>query len=84
MGLVAGLLALLGEFGHQALVQLQATAAHHLFHLVFPLLAVIVFSTYLGVYIRLDGWPTFSWRLRPAEVGAGNRRFPHRPPSSRE
>ena len=65
MGLVAGLLALLGEFGHQALVQLQATAAHHLFHLVFPLLAVIVFSTYLAIYIHLDGWPTFSWRLRP-------------------
>ena len=73
LAVVAGLLGLLGEFGHQALTDLRAAAVHHLFHLVFPLVAVIIFSAYLAVYIHLDGWPTFSWRLRPPVSQKGPR-----------
>ena len=68
IGRLAALLvpiALLGEAGHQLFERLHRQAAHHAFHLIFAAGAVIVFGLYLVREIRRNGWPSFSWRLRP-------------------
>jgi hypothetical protein len=62
-------LALLGEAGHHLLGRLGQTLAHHFFHIVFGLGAVVVFAVYVFVDVRRNGWPSFSWRIRPEEAG---------------
>jgi hypothetical protein len=59
----------LGEMGHQVLEAAGQVMAHHWFHIVFGAGAVAVFAAYVGLDIRRNGWPTFSWRLRPSEEG---------------
>jgi len=58
-------LALLGEAGHHLLEHLGQTLAHHMFHILFGLGAVAIFVVYAAVDIRRNGWPGFSWRIRP-------------------
>ena len=82
VALVVVALAMGGEAGHQVLARMGAGAAsvHHAFHLVYPGAAAVVFCIYLAEFIRREGWPVFSWRLRPAplaqppEVADGGRR----------
>jgi formate hydrogenlyase subunit 4 len=69
LALVLALLVVLGEAGHVVLDQLNAVIAHHFFHLVFPAVAFIAFGCLVASDIRKRGWPTFSWRLAPSEVG---------------
>lgn len=40
-------------------------AAHHLAHLLVVGGAAIIFCVYLAVHVGKNGWPSFSWRLRP-------------------
>jgi hypothetical protein len=58
-------LAVVGEAGHQLLERLGQVLAHHFFHILFGLGAAVVFGAYVVVDIRRNGWPTFSWRIRP-------------------
>ena len=58
-------LAAVGEAGHQLLGRWGQVLAHHLFHIVFGLGAAIVFVVYAVLDIRRNGWPSFSWHLRP-------------------
>jgi len=37
--------------------------AHHAFHLIFSVGAVVIFAAYVAVDVRRRGWPGFSWRL---------------------
>src|SRR5919199_526944 len=69
--LVVVALAMGGEVGHQALSRMGAGAAsvHHAFHLVYPAAAAVVFCIYLAEFVRREGWPVFSWRLRPVPLG---------------
>ena len=55
----------LGEAGHQVLDVLNLDLAHHAFHIVFPLVAFLVFGGFVVREVRSNGWPTFSWRLAP-------------------
>jgi hypothetical protein len=59
--------AVVGEAGHQVLERLGQTLAHHFFHVVFAGLAAGIFVVYVAVDVRRHGWPTFSWRARPAD-----------------
>ena len=61
--LVLVLLAL-GELGHRVFIELHATVAHHIFHIVFGAGAVVVFSAYAIWDAYRNGLPTFSWHLR--------------------
>jgi hypothetical protein len=56
-------LGVLGEAGHLLLDQLNLVVAHHFFHILFPLVAFVIFAAFVGRDIRAHGWPTFSWRL---------------------
>ena len=56
-------LIVLGEAGHVLLDELGAAAAHHIFHLVFPLVAFGLFGGLVARDIHLRGWPRFSWRV---------------------
>ena len=67
LALVVVPIALLGEAGHQLFEHLHKEAAHHAFHLLFGGGALVVFGIYLVREIRTNGWPSFSWRLRPSE-----------------
>jgi hypothetical protein len=58
-------LAVVGEAGHQLLERLGQVFAHHFFHILFGLGAAVVFGAYVFLDIRRNGWPTFSWRIRP-------------------
>ena len=58
-------LVLLGETGHLLLDWAREQLAHHFFHIVFGIGAGVVFFTYVVLDIRRNGWPEFSWRLRP-------------------
>jgi hypothetical protein len=62
-------LALLGEAGHVLLDQLNAGVAHHVFHLLFPLIAFAVFAAFVAHDVGKHGWPRFTWRLRQAPPG---------------
>jgi hypothetical protein len=59
--------ALLGELGHQLLERLGQALAHHFFHIVFGLGAALIFGVYVLIDVRSNGWPTFSWRIRPPQ-----------------
>jgi hypothetical protein len=56
-------LAVLGGAGEIPLAQLSTLAVHHLFHIVFPVVAFAVFALFVARDISKHGWPTFSWRL---------------------
>ena len=58
-------LVILAESGHLLLRWAQAHLAHHFFHIVFGIGAGVIFFTYVVRDIRANGWPEFSWRLRP-------------------
>jgi hypothetical protein len=66
-------LVVLGEAGHLVFDALQLDLAHHVFHIVFPLIAFAVFATYAARDIRKNGWPTFSWRLAPSAAARERR-----------
>ena len=57
------LVLVVGEAGHQLFDQLGAEVAHHLFHILFPLVAALIFGGFVARDVRRHGWPTFSWRL---------------------
>jgi hypothetical protein len=65
LALLAVPLAVVGELGHQLLERLGQVLAHHFFHILFGLGAAGVFAAYVLVDVRRNGWPTFSWRIRP-------------------
>ncbi|MDQ4143332.1 MAG: hypothetical protein M3198_06225 [Actinomycetota bacterium] len=58
--------ALLGELGHHLLERLGSTFAHHFFHIVFGAGAFLLFALVVAADVRRNGWPVFSWRLRPS------------------
>ena len=58
-------MAVLGEAGHVVLDEMNAVVAHHVFHIMFPLIAFAAFGSFVARDIRAHGWPTFSWRLEP-------------------
>ena len=63
---IAAPLVVLTAAGFIPLDEADVAAAHHLAHLIFPLIAFIVFAAYVAYDVRKNGWPTFSWRLNPA------------------
>lgn len=63
-------LLILGETGHLLLNWLSQQLVHHFFHLVFGVGAGIVFFTFVVRDIRHNGWPSFTWRLRPDSPGS--------------
>ena len=54
-----------GEAGHLLLDQLNLDLAHHVFHIVFPLIAFAIFGAFVAWDVRKHGWPRFSFRLDP-------------------
>ena len=58
-------LVILGESGHLLLKWAQAQLAHHFFHIVFGIGAGVLFFAFVIKDIRENGWPAFSWKLRP-------------------
>jgi len=58
-------LLLVGESGHLFLSWAREQLAHHLFHIVFGLGAGVIFFSFVLRDIRRNGWPSFSWKLRP-------------------
>jgi hypothetical protein len=58
-------LVVLGEAGHVLLEHASFDLQHHLFHIVFPLVAFLIFGAFVAREVRANGWPTFSWRLAP-------------------
>jgi hypothetical protein len=64
-------LIVLGEAGHVLLDELGAAAAHHIFHLVFPLVAFGLFGGLVARDVRQHGWPRFSWQLGRAHRDRG-------------
>jgi hypothetical protein len=67
--LVLAPLAVLGAAGELPLDQLNAATAHHVFHVMIPVVAFAVFALFVGRDISRHGWPTFSWRLNAAPAG---------------
>ncbi len=67
-------LVVLGESGHVVLEGLSLDVAHHFFHLLFPLVAFVLFAAFAARDIQRNGWPTFSWRLSPSGVTATRER----------
>lgn len=59
-------LVLVAEAGHQVLDQLNLELAHHVFHLMFPLVAFALFAVFAARDIQQRGWPRFSWSLSPS------------------
>ena len=71
---VVGTVAVLGELGHHVLDHMGAHTAHHLFHVGFPALAVLILGLFVTARVRRDGWPSFSWQLEaPSESGTTRR-----------
>lgn len=71
---VVGTVAVLGELGHHVLDHMGAHTAHHLFHVGFPALAVLILGLFVAARVRRDGWPSFSWQLEaPSESGTTRR-----------
>jgi hypothetical protein len=63
---VSMLVALAGDWGPALLEVLDSGFAHHsvhLFHVLLPFAAVMVFAGLVARDVRLHGWPAFSWRL---------------------
>jgi hypothetical protein len=63
--LLVSALVVLGETGHIVLEQFELDLGHHLFHILFPLVAFAIFAAFVARDVRAHGWPTFSWRLAP-------------------
>ena len=63
VALVLITLAAMGEAGHLLLDQLNLDLAHHVFHIVFPLIAFAIFGAFVAWDVRRHGWPRFSWRF---------------------
>lgn len=53
--------------GHHAHLHQGSEVAHHLTHLVVVSGAALVFCIYVTAYAVKNGWPSFSWRLRPRD-----------------
>ena len=53
----------LGAAGQLPLEDLPAAAVHHVYHVVLPSAASVIFAIYVAIDIRRRGWPSFSWRL---------------------
>ncbi len=53
----------LGAAGQLPLDALSAAAIHHVYHIVLPTAAFVIFAIYVAIDVRRRGWPTFSWRL---------------------
>ena len=53
----------LGAAGRLPVDELSAAAVHHVYHIVFPTAAFVIFVIYVANDIRRRGWPTFTWRL---------------------
>ena len=62
-------LAVLGEAGELPLDQLNTLFAHHVFHILLPVVAFGVFALFVAHDISIHGWPTFSWRLSATPDG---------------
>jgi hypothetical protein len=60
VGCVANVL-VLGASGQLPIA--EAAAVHHVYHIVLPVAAFVIFAIYVAIDIRRRGWPTFSWRL---------------------
>ena len=58
----------LGEAGHLLFEHLREEAGHHVFHLLFPMVALVLFGLSVATDVRKNGWPSFSWRLRAEEA----------------
>jgi len=58
-------LVVLGAAGEMPLDQLSLAAAHHVFHILLPVIAFAVFALFVAYDVSIHGWPTFSWRLNP-------------------
>jgi hypothetical protein len=54
----------LGAAGQLPLDELSGAAVHHVYHIVLPVAAFVIFVMYVAIDIRRRGWPTFSWRLQ--------------------
>ena len=63
VGLLANLL-VLGASGLLPLDDLSAAAIHHVYHILLPTMAFVIFVVYVASDIRRHGWPTFTWSLR--------------------
>lgn len=70
LALVGVPLLILGEAGHLLLNWARDQLAHHFFHIVFGLGAGALFLVYVILDIRHNGWPGFTWRLRPDSPGS--------------
>jgi len=70
-------LVFVGEGGHILLDYLVAETAHHLFHIIFPVVAGAVFFAFVARDVRQRGWPRFSWRLDVTLAGDGARAAAH-------
>jgi hypothetical protein len=53
----------LGAAGQLPLDELSAAAIHHVYHIVLPTAAFVIFAIYVAYDIKRRGWPTFTWRL---------------------
>jgi hypothetical protein len=53
----------LGAAGQLPFEALTAAAVHHVYHIVLPTAAFVIFVIYVAIDVRRRGWPTFSWRL---------------------
>jgi hypothetical protein len=73
LALVVATLAVLGEAGHVVLDQLNLDLAHHFFHILFPLVAFVVFAVFAARDIQRHGWPTFSWHLSASSTTTGRK-----------
>ena len=62
VGCLANVL-VLGAAGQLRLDALSAAAIHHVYHIVLPTAAFVIFAMYVAIDVRRHGWPTFSWRL---------------------
>jgi hypothetical protein len=53
----------LGAAGQLPLDELAAAAIHHVYHIVLPTAAFVIFAMYVAYDVKRRGWPTFTWRL---------------------
>jgi hypothetical protein len=58
---------------HHGHLHLSGHMGHHLVHLVFVGGGAILFSVYAAADVKKNGWPTFSWRLRPTTLRSRRR-----------
>ena len=63
LAFIASQLLVLGSAGQIGFDQLTLLAVHHVFHIVLPLAAFVIFAIFVAHDVARHGWPTFSWRL---------------------